>query len=71
MVLSNKLEGVDYKFNDYYSVFKESQHLKIDLLNYIDIINLKEIPNFIREKYIDKTEEIETINKKLINAFPF
>lgn len=71
MILSNKIEGGDYKFNDYYSVFKESQHLKIDLLNYIDIINLKEIPNFIREKYIDKTEEIETINKKLINAFPF
>lgn len=71
MVISNNIEGGDYKFNDYYSVFSEPNHLKINLFNYLDIINLKEIPNFIHKHYIDKTQEIDVINKNLINAFPF
>lgn len=71
LVLSDKLEGGDYKFNDYYSVFNNSNHLKIDLYNYESIINLKEIPKFIKQKYIDRTKEIEIINANLIKAFPY
>ena len=65
--LSQKLEGGinDYKFNDYYSAFN-GKYIKAD----IDKIFYEEYLSKIEKEYI-KIRNLKTIQKQLIEAFPY
>jgi glycosyltransferase involved in cell wall biosynthesis len=69
MVLSDKIVGGDYKFNDYYSAFGLDSHEKLDL---------REIGEFadadvqrIAQNYKITPEMVRKIQKDLIASFPF
>jgi len=68
MVLSDKIIGGDYKYNDYYSAFGLDSHV---------IINLSErefsdadLPD-ITNSYKVKPEQVVQLQDALLNAFPF
>ena len=67
LILSDKIVGGEYKFNDYYSVFDLDSHTKIDL-NEIDEFNDLD---FIKENYKIKQEQVETICNDLVQVFPY
>ena len=68
MILSDKITGGDYKFDDYYSAFGIKSHNKINLnekgFNEIDLERLHQTYS------IDK-EKLTKIQNDLINAFPY
>lgn len=68
MILSDKIIGGDYKFDDYYSAFGISNHNKVNLneqgFNENDLVNLHQT------YFIDK-EKLTKIQDDLINAFPY
>ncbi len=68
MILSDKIIGGDYKFNDYYSAFGLKNHEKINLMEnkFTDEDLVK-----IKENYKIKKETVEEIQQKLINVFPY
>lgn len=67
MVLSDKIVGGDYKYNDYYSAFGLDSHPKIDLRE-IDIFNdLK----FIKQNYKVTQTAVKKIQQDLIDSFPY
>lgn len=67
MVLSDKIVGGDYKYNDYYSAFGLDSHPKIDLRD-IDIFNdLK----FIKKNYKVTQAAVKKIQQDLIDSFPY
>lgn len=65
--ISDNLEGVDYKFNDYYSVFNCKRPEPIDLR--LQIINDDIIQNIIENYPKDEIKsQIDIINKNLLSA---
>ena len=68
MILSDKIIGGDYKFDDYYSAFGIRNHNKVNLneqgFNENDLVNLHQT------YFIDK-EKLTKIQDDLINAFPY
>jgi pyruvyltransferase len=67
IILSNNLTGGEYKFNDYYSVFKNFRYQPIYMTK--NIITDTDITKFKKQYTITETE-ITTICKNLIKAFP-
>lgn len=68
MVVTDKLTGGDYKFDDYYSAFGISNHNRINL-NEQDITD-KDLP-FIISHYKITQDKVAEMQKKLIDIFPF
>ena len=66
MVMSNKIGGGDYKFNDYYSAFGMKKHPCIDLRK---IKNLDDT-DVISSNYKIRPEQVKKICESLILAFP-
>ena len=68
MVLSDKIVGGDYKYNDYYSVFgiKEHQVLNLNEKGFTDA----DLP-MIAENYVITKAQIEKIQEDLIKSFPY
>ena len=68
MVLSDKITGKDYKYNDYYSAFCLKSHNVINLneQNFTDK-DLKDIS----KNYHISSEQVEKICQDLIAAFPY
>lgn len=68
MVISDKITGGDYKYNDYYSVFGLKEHKIIDLSKQTfreeDVLNIK-------KDYKIKQEQVEQICHDLMMAFPY
>lgn len=68
LILSNKLIGGDYKFDDYYSAFDLQNHSRIDLNNQnIDNNTLQ----YIYDNYLISKSKIEIIQNNLLQSFPF
>lgn len=67
IILSDKVVGGEYKFQDYYSVFKNFKYAPIYLKD--EIITDSDIVKYESE-YTITSEEIEAICDNLINAFP-
>lgn len=68
MILSDKIFGGDYKFNDYYSVFGIKKHNRINL-NY-QTFSESDL-NELQKKYTITQEQVHKIQKNLINQFPY
>jgi len=68
MVITDKLIGGDYKFNDYYSAFGISNHNRINLNE--QYVTDKDLP-FIISHYKIPKNKIAELQKKLIDIFPF
>jgi len=67
LILSDKIFGGDYKFNDYYSVFGVDNHDKIDLrTNSITFIDAQELTR----NYPIKKEKLIQIQESLMESFP-
>jgi hypothetical protein len=68
MILSDKIIGGDYKYDDYYSAFSLSSHAKIDLQkrDFSD----KDLHE-IRENYKIDQEKVKKLQDELIATFPF
>ncbi len=67
MVLSDKIIGGDYKYNDYYSAFGLSKHAVIDLSK--RDFSEKDIPDIVGN-YKIKIQQVEHICRDLIKVFP-
>lgn len=67
IILSNKVIGGEYKFKDYYSVFKDFKYRPVDLRN--TVIKDSDIQKYLSE-YTITSDEIEKICDNLIKAFP-
>ena len=68
MVVSDKITGGDYKYNDYYSAFGLKQHNVINLSE--QTFTDKDVAN-IALNYNIKQEQVDKICKNLIEKFPF
>lgn len=68
MIVTDKLTGGDYKFDDYYSAFGISNHNRINL-NEQDVTD-EDLP-FIISHYKITRDKVAEMQKKLINIFPF
>lgn len=73
MILSDKIAGGNYKFDDYYSVFKIDNHLKIDFTKDTSFVNdtlfLNNLVNRIETGYQINSKQVEEIQNKLYNSF--
>jgi hypothetical protein len=70
LILSDKLTGGDFKFNDYYSVFGIENHVKLDFFNNaVSSTKLSNLPDLVTKNFILKSNKIDNINNKLIHAF--
>ena len=68
IILSDKITGGDYKFNDYYSVFGIKKHNFINLkYQFFNDSDLKKM----RKNYNISQQQIQKIQHKLINTFPY
>jgi hypothetical protein len=67
LIVSDKLAGGDFKFNDYYSAFGITNHKKVDFFNYKN--SNKNMVGRIEENFINKSNKIDKINQDLYNAF--
>lgn len=65
IIVSDKITGGDYKFNDYYSVFNLKTHQKFDLRNSKNF-HLQDIQN----EYNIKLEDVQAVQRKLLNSIP-
>lgn len=61
--MSDKVVGGDYKFNDYYSVFKQPAAEAIDLRT--DVVTGEDLPR-LRKEYHITLKEINLIKENLI-----
>lgn len=68
MIISDKITGGDYKFNDYYSAFGIKKHKVINLSK--QTFSSKDIAD-IAKNYNIKPEQVEQICMDLIRQFPF
>lgn len=68
MILSDKITGGDYKFNDYYSAFDIKKHDRIDLN--VSEFTEKELKK-LRDNYQIKPEQAHQKQIELLNAFPY
>lgn len=68
MILSDKIEGGDVKYNDYYSAFGLDSHKYIDLTK--REFAESDLPD-IKESYIIKPEQVKQLQEKLLAVFPF
>ena len=68
MVVSDRIGGGDFKFNDYYSAYGFDSHVTIDLTrrNFSDA----DLPD-IRDMYAIKPEQASELQDALLAAFPF
>ena len=64
-VAFNKCAASDYKFLDYYSVFEKHPLKPLDLEKDYQKISKE----FIEENYLIKKDEVEKVQKELIEAF--
>jgi glycosyltransferase involved in cell wall biosynthesis len=69
LILSDKIIGVDYKFDDYYSAFGLENHMKINL-NDISEFTYKDL-NSVRDNYKITPEQVAKICEDLIKVFPY
>jgi hypothetical protein len=68
LILSDKITGGNFKYNDYYSAFKIKNHNNIDFRNSkIDVGKIKLIIN----EYNVPFNKVMEIQELLINSFPF
>ncbi len=67
MIVSDKLLGGDYKFDDYYSAFGIKNHHRVNLNEGDEFDGIESI----REKYAITPEAIKKICEGLIAAFPY
>ena len=67
MILSDKIVGGDYKYDDYYSAFGIIKHAKIDLRGIPAFDDL----DFIRKSYRIRPEMVERICDALSAVFPY
>lgn len=65
MVMSDKICGGDFKYNDYYSAFGITNHNKIDLRILKDPITRLDF------EYMITSKQIEKIQEDLIRSFPY
>lgn len=68
LIASNKLIGGDYKFNDYYSAYGMNDHEKLDITKQ-EIP--KDFPNYIKNHYKIKSQDVERIKNNLYDSFPY
>lgn len=68
MVLSDKIVGGDYKYNDYYSAFGITEHRKIELKSCT--ITDKDLHN-IASEYQITCQHVQQICDNLIKSFPY
>lgn len=68
MVLSDKITGGDYKYNDYYSAFGIRKHTKFNLSK--QSVTDKDLPA-IKQNYKITTKQVSQICDDLIKAFPY
>lgn len=68
IILSDKIDGGDYKYNDYYSVYGMEEHMKYDLRN--EIID-ENIIKAIKENYSINQEKVQEIKNNLMEVFPY
>lgn len=68
LIASNKLIGGDYKFNDYYSAYGMNDHEKLDITKQ-EIP--KDFPNYIKNYYKIKSQDVERIKNNLYDSFPY
>ncbi len=68
MILSNSIDGGDYKYDDYYSVFGIKKHRKINLTKRqftdADVAT-------IADKYPIKMQDVHRIQSDLLRVFPY
>lgn len=67
MVLSNKIVGGDYKFQDYYSAFDMAMPPPLIMTPDTHVTNV----DFIKQEYRVSSEKIEQICQKLLKVFPY
>ncbi len=67
MVMTDKLVGGDYKFNDYYSVFGINEHKRI-ILNERDFTD--EDVELVKMQYPIDRNKVEEIQQNLLKVFP-
>ena len=64
LIVSDKIKGGDFKYNDYYSAFGIDKHARIDLRKSDTITDL----NF---EYRITSEQVAKIQENLIKSFPY
>lgn len=67
LIASNGLKGGDYKFEDYYSSFRQGNRITIDVRKDISQVDLKRI---VRDYSVDRNE-VEEKKKQLLDCFPY
>ena len=68
MMLSDKIYGGDYKFDDYYSAFGIKKHNRVDLRK--ESFTEKDLDN-LKRTYQVKPELVHQKQVELLNAFPY
>lgn len=68
MILSDKITGGDYKYNDYYSAFGITKHNRIDLRK--KSFTEKDL-EYLKHKYQIKPEQVKKKQQELLKAFPY
>ncbi|MCM1129009.1 MAG: polysaccharide pyruvyl transferase family protein [Alistipes senegalensis] len=68
MILSDKITGGDYKYNDYYSAFGLKEHKIINLST--QIFTEKDVVDIVKN-YKIRSEQVEEICRNLISVFPY
>jgi len=68
LVVSDRIGGGDFKFNDYYSAFGLASHMTIDLTRrgFSD----EDLPG-IRDSYAINPEQVSKLQDALLDVFPF
>lgn len=70
ILASDRLIGGDYKFCDYYSVYKTDRRRSFNLIDASDK-DVMELPHFITDEYIEARDEIDVLKEKLMDSFPY
>ena len=68
MILSDKITGGDYKYNDYYSVFGINKHYVVNLTQ--EFFTDKDVATIVKN-YKIKPAQVEKICKNLLEAYPY
>lgn len=70
LIVSDKIKGGDYKFNDYYSIYKDNDHNRIDLRSHhpIQTTVKSEIISKL-SSYRSKADEIKIVKQNLLRGY--